>query len=150
MKAKPSEHRTRRSASFLAISLGFALAPAATAATKTWSTTTGSLSASGSWSATGTPVTTDEALFDGTVTPVLMTGYTPVVNDAFNLADWTGTFSGTPTFDYSAAILGAGLAWDSSTFASDGILRVAAVPEPAASLIGGLSLLTIVLRRRRF
>ena len=91
---------------------------------------------------------TGPANFAGTIAPVLF-GYTPVANDAFNLADWTGTFSGTPTFDYSGAILGAGLAWDSSTFASDGILRVVVVPEPAASLIGGLGLLTL-LRRRRF
>jgi len=92
---------------------------------------------------------TGPANFAGTIAPVLF-GYTPVANDAFNLADWTGTFSGTPTFDYSGATLGAGLGWDSSTFASDGILRVAAVPEPAASLIGGLGLLAILRRRRRF
>jgi len=85
------------------------------------------------------------ANFSGTIAPVLFS-YTPVANDAFNLADWTGTFSGTPTFDYSAAILGAGLALDSSTFASDGTLRV--VPEPASVLLGGLGVLSLLRRRR--
>jgi autotransporter-associated beta strand protein len=48
-----------------------AFASVADASTKIWNTTSGSLSATGSWSPTGAPTTTDEALFDGTVTPAV-------------------------------------------------------------------------------
>jgi autotransporter-associated beta strand protein len=91
---------------------------------------------------------TGSANFAGTIAPVLF-GYSPVANDAFNLADWTGSFSGTPTFDYSGATLDEGLAWDSTTFASDGALRVVVIPEPnAAALLGSLGLLALLRRQR--
>ena len=75
-------------------------------------------------------------------------GYSPVLNDAFNLADWTGAFSGVPSFDFSNAALSPGLTWDTSTFVSDGRLVVVAVPEPAAALLGGCGLMVLFRRRR--
>lgn len=84
---------------------------------------------------------------DGTIAPFL-SAYSPVLGDAFQLAEWTGGFSGTPAFDYSNAVLDSGLSWDDSTFASDGYLRVAAIPEPASVLLGGLGLIGILRRRR--
>lgn len=88
---------------------------------------------------------TGAANFAGTIAPILF-GYTPAMNDAFNLADWSGSYSGTPTFDYTNAALSGGLAWDSTTFATDGTLRV--IPEPAAALLGSFGLLSILRRRR--
>lgn len=87
------------------------------------------------------------ASFNGMVAPIL-SGYVPLADDAFDLADWTGSFSGSPTFDYSNAVLTPGLTWDSSSFSTNGTLRVVAVPEPAATVLGGLGIL-VLLRRRR-
>jgi autotransporter-associated beta strand protein len=114
---------------------------------------TGSLTVNGTYLATLTANGVNDFLnitgtanFAGTIAPVLF-GYAPVANDAFNLADWTGTFSGTPSFDYSGATLDEGLAWDSSSFASDGTLRVVAIPEPANALLASLGLLALLRRR---
>lgn len=90
---------------------------------------------------------TGAANFGGTIVPFLAS-YSPLLNDAFNLADWTGTFSGTPVFDYSNAVLDPGLGWDESTFAADGTLRIVAIPEPAAAMLGALGLLAILRRRK--
>ena len=54
---------------------------------------------------------------------VTLSGYAPVLNDTFDLAD-AASITGTPTFDFSAAVLTAGLAWDTSTFATDGKIKV--------------------------
>lgn len=82
---------------------------------------------------------------NGTIAPVL-SGYTPVAGDVFNVADFT-SFSGTPRFDFSAAVLGAGLAWNSSFFRVDGTLRV--VPEPGTTCMILLSLSGLLVSRRR-
>lgn len=82
---------------------------------------------------------------NGTIAPVL-SGYSPVAGDVFDIADFT-SFSGTPTFDYSSAVLGAGLTWNSSFFGIDGTLRV--IPEPGASLMFFLSLAGLLVTRRR-
>jgi autotransporter-associated beta strand protein len=82
---------------------------------------------------------------NGTIAPVL-SGYSPVAGDVFNVADFT-SFSGTPRFDFSAAVLGAGLAWNSSFFRVDGTLRV--VPEPGTTCMMLLSLSGLLVSRRR-
>lgn len=82
--------------------------------------------------------------FGGTIAPFL-SAYTPVLNDAFNFADWSGSFTGAPTFDYTNAALAGGLDWDSSTFATDGTLRV--IPEPTAGLLACLGALSLLRRR---
>lgn len=82
---------------------------------------------------------------NGTIAPVL-SGYTPVAGDVFNIADFT-SFSGTPRFDFSAAILGAGLSWNSSFFRVDGTLRV--VPEPGSACMMLLGLSGLLVSRRR-
>jgi fibronectin-binding autotransporter adhesin len=63
----------------------------------------------------------------GVVKPLLV-GYVPVLGDSFDLADATTT-TGAPTFDFSMAALSTGLVWNTSTFTTDGVIRVAAVPE---------------------
>lgn len=54
---------------------------------------------------------------------VTLTGYAPVANDVFDLADAAG-LTGTPSFDFSAAVLPSGLGWDTTQFATDGTIRV--------------------------
>jgi|GEM_PF-6055205 len=58
---------------------------------------------------------------NGTI-QVVLTGYTPVEGDVFDLAN--GVITGTPTFDFANAVLGSGLEWDTSTFATDGTIKV--------------------------
>ena len=59
---------------------------------------------------------------NGTIA-VTLVGYAPVGGDSFDVAD-AGSISGTPTFDFTAATLGAGLAWDTSDFATTGVIKV--------------------------
>jgi autotransporter-associated beta strand protein len=58
---------------------------------------------------------------NGTI-QVVLTGYTPVEGDVFDLAN--GVITGTPTFDFANAVLSSGLEWDTSTFATDGTIKV--------------------------
>lgn len=83
----------------------------------------------------------------GTIQPVL-NGYTPAQNDRFQVVTWTGSRTGTPTFDFSQATLSSGLSWDTSTFGTDGTLIV--VPEPALTGVAAAAVLigTVVRRRR--
>jgi hypothetical protein len=60
----------------------------------------------------------------GVVKPVLA-GYAPVAGDSFDLAD-AAIFVDAPTFDFSSATLGAGLTWDTSSFLTDGAIKVIA------------------------
>ena len=89
------------------------------------------------------------ANFNGTIAPVL-SGYAPVLNDVFDIANWSGAFSGSPVFDYANAPLASGLDWDSSNFSTDGTLKVvASIPEPAVGLMGGIGAFIALFSRRR-
>lgn len=93
-------------------------------------------------------VVTGNANFTGgTIQPVL-SGYTPAQNDRFQVVTWTGSRTGTPTFDFSQAALPSGLSWDTSNFGTNGTLIV--VPEPALTGVAAVALLigTVVRRRR--
>lgn len=76
----------------------------------------------------------------------IMLGYTAQQGDSFDLANF-GSFSGTPTFDYSNAALAPGLFWDSSSFTTNGVLSV--IPEPSAAALAGLAGALVLVRRRR-
>ena len=82
---------------------------------------------------------------DATLLLVLGGLYTPASGHSFDLVDWNGTFAGTPDFN-SLPALGGGLTWNTSTFASDGVISI--VPEPSAALLSGFGLL-VLLRRHR-
>jgi len=79
---------------------------------------------------------------------------TPFIGDVFHLLDWsavggmnvTGTLT-TTDFDFSAAGFTGNFAFDTSAFATHGIMVV--VPEPSRMLFLILGLLGLVLRRRR-
>jgi autotransporter-associated beta strand protein len=60
---------------------------------------------------------------------VTLSGYAPVVGDSFDIADATA-IAGTPSFDFSAALLGAGLVWDTSGFATSGTIAVVVGEDP--------------------
>ncbi len=67
-------------------------------------------------------VSTSTISAGGTIA-VVLNGYVPVQGDTFDVADATA-ISGTPTFDFTAAPLTAGLVWDTTQFASQGVVRV--------------------------
>jgi autotransporter-associated beta strand protein len=56
---------------------------------------------------------------------VILSGYVPVQGNTFDIADASG-ISGSPTFDFTAAALTPGLAWDTSDFATTGVISVIA------------------------
>ncbi len=97
----------------------------------------------------------------GTKVTLANNGYTPVAGDVFNLFDWfnvasglfnpgtnvrTGGESGT---DLDLFELGGSYLWDTSLFASQGILLVVVVPEPSRMLLLMFGLLAVFHRRRR-
>ncbi len=59
---------------------------------------------------------------NGSIKVTLVGGYSPATGAIFDLAD--GTIAGTPTFDFSAATLPAGLSWDTTSFATNGTIKV--------------------------
>ena len=92
---------------------------------------------------------------------IVNTGYSAQLGDVFNLMDWVGTLTGSINVgdrfrvggetgtDLDLPTLGGGYRWDTSLFASQGILIVTAVPEPSRALLLLLGLMAFVLRRRR-
>lgn len=65
---------------------------------------------------------------NGTV-KVTLSGYVPVAGNTFDIAD-AASITGTPTFDFSSAVLTAGLTWDTSLFASTGVIKVSGGSDP--------------------
>lgn len=81
-------------------------------------------------------------------------GFTPVAGDTFDLIDWTTLLPGdtnlADNLDLSSALLDSGLAWDTSSFHSSGILRVSSiVPEPSRLMLLSAALLPAITRRKR-
>lgn len=59
---------------------------------------------------------------NGTV-KVTLSGYVPVAGDSFDIVD-AASITGAPVFDFSAAVLSAGLVWDTSAFLTTGTISV--------------------------
>lgn len=76
----------------------------------------------------------------------ITSGYTVAFNDSFDLATFGGTISGTPTFDFSGASTQAYGMWDTSAFATTGVITY--VPETHAALLGSIGLMCLLRRRR--
>lgn len=82
---------------------------------------------------------------------VLNNGYTPMAGDVFNLLDWAQAANAASVNADSALALfdlGAGLNWDTSLWASQGLLIVS-TPEPSRALLLLAGVASVVLRRRR-
>ncbi|MGH8093681.1 MAG: beta strand repeat-containing protein [Chthoniobacterales bacterium] len=78
-------------------------------------------------------------------------GYQAALGASFNLLNW-GSLSGTATLNLTGAVLAdpVNTFWDTSTFFTDGTVRV--VPEPGTTglcIAGGLALFAAARRRRR-
>jgi autotransporter-associated beta strand protein len=92
-------------------------------------------------------------------------GFTPTEGQIFKLLDWSSTIgnsfsenlgssyrdgSSDSSFDLDLPdISGSGLAWDTSFFASHGILTVIVIPEPSRAMLLVIGFAMVCLRRRR-
>jgi autotransporter-associated beta strand protein len=105
--------------------------------------------------------TRNGGLGNGTVS-IINNGYLvgAQAGDVFNLLDWTGVMGGAFTANFTGNFtsggawddmdlptLGSSLVWDTSAFASHGVLIV--VPEPSRALLLLFGLLGLMMRRRR-
>lgn len=93
-------------------------------------------------------------LLDTGSTLQVILGYTPAVGDTFDLIDWTGIGAAASSdwashLDFSQAILGSSLYWDTSLFNTQGIISVALVPEPSRLCLLFAALAVVGGRRRR-
>jgi T5SS/PEP-CTERM-associated repeat protein len=86
--------------------------------------------------------------FDGSVIDVDLLNDLPMPGDSFDLFDFSGTISGTWSFDFSDAALSANLTWDTSVFATTGIIRVN-TPEPTTTTLVLLAGASLTTRRRK-
>jgi fibronectin-binding autotransporter adhesin len=91
---------------------------------------------------------TGTVAFDGSVIAIDLLNDSPTPGDAFDLFDFAGTISGTWSFDFSDAALSPNLTWDTSAFATTGIIRVNA-PEPASAALALAVGTTHMIRRRK-
>jgi autotransporter-associated beta strand protein len=117
------------------------------------SVTVGSMALSGSleFGATGA-LTYDKLISTGALAVTSGTiafktsGYTVAFNTDFDIVNF-GSFTGAPTFDFSGASVQQYGAWDTSAFASTGVISY--VPEPSSSVLLGAFGSLALLRRRR-
>lgn len=76
-----------------------------------------------------------QAYLGGVIDVDLLDGFMPSLGNSFALLSSASIHNYGYTFDFSDALLGPGLGWDTSTFGTDGTLRVTAVPEPSTWLL---------------
>jgi fibronectin-binding autotransporter adhesin len=96
------------------------------------------------------------AMNPGSLSVIFAGGYTPALNDSFDLLDWSA-ISGTGINGLDASLLNLSTSgfdpswtWDTSLFSTTGVVTViTAVPEPSHTLLIACGLTSIALRRRR-
>ncbi len=82
----------------------------------------------------------------GTIDVSLLGGYEPSFGNSFKIMDFALLLDDGYQFDFSAAALRPGYSWDTSAFASSGIIT--AVPEPGAMSLIAMSGALLLGRRR--
>jgi len=99
----------------------------------------------------------DRLMIDGTlnlggvIAVRLIDGYQPSPGASFPLLSAGRLFANGYTFDFSNAQLAPGLSWDTSRFATGGVLSIAGVPEPSTAVLAllGLGAMISFTGRRR-
>lgn len=91
----------------------------------------------------------------GSISVIFTGGYTPALNDSFDLIDWAAV-SGTGMSGLSAGLLSLTTSgfdpswtWDTSLFASSGVISIVIVPEPGRVVLLLVAMMTLLSRRRR-
>jgi fibronectin-binding autotransporter adhesin len=107
------------------------------------------------FNASGAGVMGFSALSAGGISVIFASGYTPVLGHSFDLLDWAAV-SGSGISGLSASLLNASTAgfdpswiWDTSAFASDGVITIVLVPEPTRTFLAAIGVMALALRRRR-
>lgn len=95
------------------------------------------------------------AMAVGSIGVTFVAGYTPALNDSFDLLDWSAV-SGTGITGLSTGLLSLSTAgfdsswfWDISQFTTTGVITISGVPEPSRAAFVGVGLALLCLRRRR-
>lgn len=95
------------------------------------------------------------ALAPGSISVVYAAGYTPELDDEFDLLDWSAAVGtggqGLSTDQLSLTMTGfdPSWMWDTSLFTSHGVLRISVVPEPGRLVLILAGVAALLLRRRR-
>ena len=108
------------------------------------------------FAASGSGVMDFSAMTAGSLSVTFVGGYTPVLNDSFDLLDWSAV-SGTGITGLDASLLNLSTAgfdpswtWDTTLFNTTGVVTViSSVPEPSRTLLVACGLTGAALRRRR-
>lgn len=79
---------------------------------------------------------------------VILDGYNPVEGDSFQILGFSSFVDDGFAFDFSSAMLGPGLYWNTDQFLSDGTLLVT-VPEPGRGMVLLMAVLALLGRRNR-
>lgn len=90
---------------------------------------------------------------EGSIRLTLINGFMPVLGDSFNLLDW-GTGGSITFLDFDRPALTSGLYWDTTAFASTGVISITdvapAIPEPSTyAMLAGVAALGAAAWRRR-
>lgn len=85
----------------------------------------------------------------GTLVVSLLDGYAPVKGDFFDLMDFASFVNNGYAFDLSHAALSPGLAWDTTAFATTGVISVVGVPEPSSIILLGVGAAILLAFTRR-
>lgn len=90
------------------------------------------------------------ATLDGGTMDINFTnGFAASLGDTFQLVSAGSFGGGLPMFDFSGAVLGSGLFWDTNSFLTNGSISVtSAVPEPTSFTMFGIGCLLLGRRRR--
>lgn len=107
-----------------------------------------------SFTSTGAGLMDFSALAPGSLSVTFTGGYTPALDDQFDLLDWSSlTGPGvigltTSLLDLPTTGFDPAWAWDTSLFTSSGVIFISLVPEPSRLAFLALGLLTLTTRRR--
>lgn len=95
------------------------------------------------------------AMAAGSMGVTFVGGYTPAVNDSFDLLDWSAV-SGTGITGLSTSLLSLSTtgfdpswSWDISQFTTTGVITIIGVPEPSRALLVAVGAGLLCLRRRK-
>lgn len=108
------------------------------------------------FNAAGSGVIDFSALAAGSLGVTFGSGYTADLGHSFDLLDWaalTGAGVGglsASLLDLSAAVLDPSLTWDTSLFASAGVITVVLVPEPSRLIFLLAGLVGVAWRSRTY